>query len=57
MTLDRVMAVFALAVLAGYLGIVMVRVGRIDLTVAIGIGLALVANASVAPTQATPPLI
>jgi hypothetical protein len=41
MMLDRVVSVVALAVLAGYLSIVMVKVGRADLTIAIGIGLAL----------------
>jgi hypothetical protein len=41
MMLNRVMAVFALALFAGFLGIVVVRVSRVDLTIVIGIGLAL----------------
>ncbi len=41
MTLDRIMAGFALAVLAGFLGIIGIKVGRADLFIAIAIGLAL----------------
>ena len=41
MVLQRVMALFALAVFVAFLGIVAVRVGRTDLTVVILIGMAL----------------
>jgi hypothetical protein len=43
MVRDRIIAAVALAVLAGFLGIVAIKVGRTDLTAVIGIGLALAA--------------
>jgi hypothetical protein len=43
MTTDRIMAVLALAVFAGFLAIIAIKVGRIDLGVACTIGLLLAA--------------
>ncbi|SFU23087.1 hypothetical protein SAMN05518861_14813 [Mesorhizobium sp. YR577] len=41
-TIDHAMAAVALFVLASFLGIIVVKVARIDLTIVIGIGVALV---------------
>lgn len=42
MTLDRLFALVALAVFVTFLGIVAARVGRADLAVVIGIGMAFI---------------
>lgn len=51
---DRLMAVFAFAVLVGFLGILVLYVPRIDLGVVIGVTLLFIAYDFFAPEQSGP---